>query len=838
MYKQRLPFWGMMTCLLGIWPCHAASSASDSAVPASAPLLLNKDGYFEKRGLNVMAFSDFYPEGHQTGVTVILNGSRLAANGDLRLQPAGGQWQPIPRLDRRVVDPNLQAITAFLSYPDPSRNRKGFNPIEYPDLTFSYKVRVVAEGEAFRVIVDLNEPLPQAWAAKVGFNLELFPGEYFGAGYAMDDQVGAFPRQFSGPMPLDSDGTPQGMPLAVGRRLSISPERPDRHMIIESKKGPLELLDGRAGHDNGWFVVRSVIAAGATAGAVDWRITCHGLADYRYAPVIHVSQVGYHPRQGKVAVIELDKAEAAFKDVTLYRVSPDGAREVVLKGPAQDWGSFLRYHYLRFDFSQIAGPGLYVLAYGDRESNVFQIRQDVFSRHVWQPTLEYFLPVQMCHMRVSDRYRVWHGLCHMDDALMAPVNHNHFDGYIQGPSTLCPFSPQQPVPGLSQGGWHDAGDDDLRIESQIETVRLLVLARELFGCDYDVTTVDQDHHVVRMHRPDGVPDILQQIEHGVLTVLAGYRSLGRPYRGIICPTVSQYVILGDTANVTDGRVYDPNLGPTDAKADQSGAHDDRWVFTEDNPRRELEVAAGLAAASRALKTYRPVLASECLSVSQALFRRSSGQDRRGTPVQTCAELLLATGQAEYRDAVLSQRNQIRRSLDRSAPALARIMPLLNDPNFASEVHEGLKALRKTIDQQARQTPFGVPYRPSIWGAGWDIQGFGVNQLLLHKGWPDLFGTEGVFKALDFVLGCHPGENTASFVSGVGGHSVTVAYGANRADWSHIPGGAVSGTALIRPDLPELKQWPFSWQQTEYVMGGGTCNYLILALAADSLLNGR
>jgi hypothetical protein len=30
-----------------------------------------------------------------------------------------------------------------------------------------------------------------------------------------------------------------------------------------------------------------------------------------------------------------------------------------------------------------------------------------------------------------------------------------------------------------------------------------------------------------------------------------------------------------------------------------------------------------------------------------------------------------------------------------------------------------------------------------------------------------------------------------------------AYGGNPADWSYIPGGDISATALIRPDLPEL-----------------------------------
>ena len=74
----------------------------------------------------------------------------------------------------------------------------------------------------------------------------------------------------------------------------------------------------------------------------------------------------------------------------------------------------------------------------------------------------------------------------------------------------------------------------------------------------------------------------------------------------------------------------------------------------------------------------------------------------------------------------------------------------------------------------------------------------------------------------------------AFVSGVGANSLTTAYGFNRADWSYIPGGSASGTALIRPDFPELKHWPFFWQQTEYVMGGGETNFMFLALAADRL----
>ena len=150
----------------------------------------------------------------------------------------------------------------------------------------------------------------------------------------------------------------------------------------------------------------------------------------------------------------------------------------------------------------------------------------------------------------------------------------------------------------------------------------------------------------------------------------------------------------------------------------------------------------------------------------------------------------------------------------------------------------VKAYRPEVDKLQQENPFGVPYRPHIWGDGWNIQRFGVQQYFLQKNYPEIFDTRYMLNALNFVLGNHPGENTSSFVSGVGSRSVTVAYGVNRVDWSFIPGGSVSGTGIIRPDFPELKVWPFFWQQTEYVIGGGATNFMFLALAAQELFGGR
>lgn len=114
----------------------------------------------------------------------------------------------------------------------------------------------------------------------------------------------------------------------------------------------------------------------------------------------------------------------------------------------------------------------------------------------------------------------------------------------------------------------------------------------------------------------------------------------------------------------------------------------------------------------------------------------------------------------------------------------------------------------------------------------------MEQYFFYKGWPAICTPDFYINSLNFVLGVHPGSNTASFASGIGSESVTVAYGVNRADWSYIPGGVASGTALIRPDLPEMKVWPFFWQQTEYVMGGGATNYMFLVLAVHDLYCGE
>jgi len=799
-------------------------------------LRINDKAYFEMQGLNVFVFSDIYPEGHQTGVTVVQHGVRVAANGDLRLEISPGQWSPVPKGGEQAIDKTNGIITQHLWYPDTSKNRRGFNPIVYPDLILSYRVNVSAiEKNTFRITVDLDEPLPEEWVGKVGFNLELFPGILFGKSFLMDDQTGIFPLQPNGPITGYFDEY-LAEPLATGNQLIIAPEEDFQRIKIESKDTPLQLWDGRTNHNNGWFIVRSPIPSGLTREVIRWDITPHVMDSWHYTPIVQVSQLGYHPDQPKIAVIEQDPLDNELSEINIYQLTENG--RIKVKGAVPEkWGEFLRYQYLTYDFSNIRTPGMYQIAYRSVLSNPFKISMDTYDRHSWQPTLEYYLPVQMCHMRVNEKYRVWHGCCHLDDALMAPLDTNHFDGYRQGPSTLTKFKPLEPVPGLDRGGWHDAGDYDLRVESQIGTVWMLALMIEEFGLDYDATLIDQEKRLVEIHVPDGKSDVLQQIEHGLLTVLAGYRSLGRLYRGIICSGLRQYIMLGDGSTMTDNRAYDDTLDENEMDGYRSGKLDDRLVFTEENSRRELYVAAGLAAASRVLKSTNPDLSRECLETALALWKNNEDKNTPATSrIIALSELILATGDPSFINTLIDMKEDIIEGIARCGWEVGHVIHKIKDDNFKKEISEAVAAYQMKLRDDAEDSPFGVPYRPNIWGAGWTIQRFGVEQYFFYKGWPEHTTTDFFVNALNFVLGVHPGQNTASFASGIGSESVTVAYGVNRADWSFIPGGVASGTALIRPDLPELKIWPFFWQQTEYVMGGGATNYMFLVLAANKVFN--
>ncbi|MGC9395116.1 MAG: MFS transporter [Anaerolineae bacterium] len=800
---------------------------------------LNDRQYFEAPGLAATVFHDFYPEGKQGGITLIQHGERVAACGDVRLEPTPGQWRPLPKVGERQAEGECVSI-----------------PAHFEETDIRYTVRIWPEGESLRVAVDLAEPLPPAWEGKVGFNLELYPGALFGKTFHLGETARVFPQQANGPMQRTGDCAQCPVPLANGPTLTVAPEDPLRHLVIDSLGGEILLYDGRGTAANGWFVVREVIRSGATANALQWRITPHSIPEWRRDPVICISQVGYHPDQVKQAILELDPRTETLDTAVLKRLDAGGLTTTWADLPTR-WGRWLAHAYAIFDFSAVREPGMYVVQYGDQRTPPFAIHPEIYQRDVWQPTLETYFPVQMCHVEVRDGTRVWHGACHLDDALQAPAPHVHFDGYRQYDATETPYAPAEHIPHLDVGGWHDAGDYDLAAGSQARTTHTLCLIRELFGVDTDQTTVKQNERLVLLHTPDGIPDIVEQVAHGALNLLSGYRATAgtdhpHSFHGIIEATLTQYAHLGDAATVTDDHIHDPSLAPGQIRCDAEGhiytsKNDDRWAFTNHDSALEYMVAAALAASSRVLRGYADDLADECLRTAiqvwdyeqpHAPVEQRAAYVPRGVEAQeivAAVELLLTTGEERYRTRLLEMQPLLEKVGRWVGGAIARALPAIDDVDFTATFRAVLEAGQAKFAAELASNPFGIHWHPRVWGVGWQIQQYAVELYQLWLAFPDLIDREIILRVVNYVLGCHPASN-ASLTSGVGAKSILAAYGVNRAEWSYIPGGMVSGVALIRPDFPELKDpWPHLWQQTEYVMPGAA-NYIFCVLAADRMLN--
>jgi hypothetical protein len=716
------------------------------------------------------------------------------------------------------------------------------------DFDFNYTIRIWPQNNTIHLAVDLDKPIPAEWKGKATFDLQLFPVTYQGKTFHLGEQYGVFPVEGLGPMETLAEGRTASVPMATGPELLLAPEDPLCRIKIHQVNGNLELIDDRNSSLGGWILVRSVIPAGVDKGAVEWMITPDILPEWRRDPVITYSQVGYHPEQVKQAIIEMDTRSTDEKFAILYRIGSDGKIHEVKSGKPQTWGNFLRYKYSIYDFSEVKTPGLYRIAYDKEMTGPFRISTDVYQQRVWQPTLEIYFPVQMCHMRIRDRVRVWHGACHLDDALQAPVSTEHVDGYRTYATTETIFKPFTTVPGLNRGGWHDAGDNDLAAGSQAQTVFYLALAGEEFGIDVDQTTVKQDELLVELRRPDGIPDLQQQIEHGVINLLTGYRISGHSYVGII-ETREGRAFLGDVASVTDQLFYDASLKPNEVKGNRSGKPDDRWVVTNKDTSLEYEVITALVAASRILRGYNDELAHECLQTAIKAWNYEQTHEPVSQPnayvprhperqeILATAELLLTTGEDKYNNRLIALLPVIKENISEVGWSVSRTLGKMKDESFKSGVTEALKSYKTSLDKDLLENPYGVPWRPRIWGIGWDIQDYAAGQYYLSKVFPDLFDREYVCRVVNYVLGCHPGSST-SLVSAIGAHSIIPAYGFNMHWWSYIPGGMVSGTALIRPDLPEMKEpYPYIWQQTEYVMPGAS-TYIFCVLAADKLLNDK
>jgi endoglucanase len=801
----------------------------------AADLHLNDLDYFEAQGLSVLAYQNTFHEVFRDqklgGIEIILHGERIATDGEVRLLATPEQWDPVPKFSARQHGAIPDQLIAYSGY---------------PDLALSYRLELTAEGQGIRVAVHLDRALPAALVGKAGFNLDFLPTAYFGKSYLLDDTVGVFPRHENGPMERTADGTAQPLPLASGHKIVLAPEDPRTRVTIESDDGSLMLFDARNRAQNGWFVVRELIPANRTDNALVWHIQPNVIPGWIRQPVVSYNQVGYTPGRSKVAMLELDSHYEPAKTARLLRLDSTGNYSEVFQAAIKPWGKWLRYQYASFDFSPVRAPGLYAIEYAGQTSGLFRIGPDVYKKGVWQPSLDTYLPVQMDHIKVRENYRVWHGVSHMDDARQAPSNYTHFDGYSMGSSSDSPFASGDHIPGLNIGGWYDAGDYDIRTQTQTRVIRELVIMREAFHINWDETSIDEDARLVQIHRPDGIPDVLQQIKHGVLQVLAQYSAFGHAIPGIIEPTLEEYTHLGDAASKTDGKIYDPRLGPLESNGISSGVPDDRWAFTTHTTPLNYGAVAALAGASRVLHGYDDAMAQKCIETAIKVWNdehshppvifnsfNTTGGPLEDEEIVATVELLISTrGQSIYKSRLKVLLPVIETRFSAVGWIAVQAIPYM-DAGFKKALAKTLSAGKARLDTDLGKNPFGVPISTGAWGGSGTAAAFAVQMYFLHQAFPDIVGIEDTLRGFDYVLGRHPASNL-SYVSAVGTSSKLVGYGNNRADYTFIPGGMVPGVTIIQPDYPELKEsWPFLWYENEYVVDAAT-TFILAANAADAV----
>ena len=806
-----------------------------SSIGSAQDLRLNELEYFERQGVNVLVFSNSFNGGFNdeknSGIEIIHHGVRTIQGGAVRLNNTPEQWDLVPTMTSRKVDKENGSIEVTM---------------RYNDYDFESRAVVTAKGKAVEIAVWLDKPVPEKLAGEAGFNLEFLPSQYWLKTFIMDGRLNRFPRyatsqtitrpnsekprQFKGFKTYDDRGTNRfvdPLPLETGHRIVMATDDPERMITISSDDAELKLYDGRMLAQNGWFVLRSVLPAGKTGKVVTWMVEPHAIPNWIRQPNIGFSQIGYTPEQPKVAVIELDKKDTPQASAKLMRIQEDGTATQAYTGALANWGPYYKYNYVKFDFSSVRQPGVYYIQYGDVRTNDFLIDEHVYNK-ITDATTDVWVPIHMNHMYVTEGYRTWHGEPFKEGYLQAPES-DHFDLHRQGVTTDTKYKPFELIPGLNVGGFFDAGDFDIETSSNINVVQNLIRAWELFRPQRDETFVSQEQRYVDLHRPDGVPDILQFIEHGTLNLVAQAEQIGHMAQTLSNSVLDNYHHLGDAASITDGLHYDPSLKPYEVSADgkRSGTPDDMWAFTTRNPSLDLQAAGVFTSAARVLRGYNDALADRAQIQADRLRKEAEElltkrRGRRNAQAEADNDWLTGTGDGNYRNVA------------RNLQTMLDSIPM-KDEAYKQKLRPAVQQYAEYIKSFDTQNPYGVPIGLGNWAGVNAVLNFGITVNYAHIYFPDIVSKDEVYRVPNWLYGCHPYHNY-SFVAVVGAtRPKQVFYGNNRADFSAIPGNVAPGLLFRKPDhFENYDDWPFLWGQNEGTIAGNT-QYIIFGSALKNIV---
>jgi hypothetical protein len=630
------------------------------------------------------------------------------------------------------------------------------------DITLEQTASV--DGRRIRVRIRRTGKWPDGtWG---GVQIRLPQSVYRGATFRADGQPYVFQKEYD---------ASYRYPASI-HKLECDPKEPRNNIVFENDEG-LYLEDHRK-FKSPSYVVQVNVPKG-DRDTTDFFITLPDLPKRSLAK-LRFSHIGYPSGAEKVAILEWPKHEPRPDDAVKLERKPGTTVLGGTFGPTEsvDW---FQNATASFDFTNVREPGEYRIVWSGGRSAWFPIDKSVFTDRLWQPTLDTFIPFLMCHASVDlGREVTGHGACHMDDAARAPAGFTGPDGYVSYEAKGTPYEAGAHVP-LALGGWHDAGDFDLNVPAQSFVVWMLALTWEEFRPVRDVATLDVSAHAFRAGKPDGVPDIVEQVEWGARWLLSVQQQDGRVYAGV-CEKEAQRSGK-PLETITDGKPNDD---------------DDRLLYVDYHADAQLNFVIGMAAASRALREQRPELSRQCLDAARRAFAyfqahdevyragpytatEIKGKERDATVIASATEMYLTTGEAPYLAAVEKLAPSLSDlkldwPLPRETgtggfryvpPFLARLLPRLSDGPLKSAANETCRRAAKLQADWMKVRPWPLNiWHDGPWGNSPTALARAFDTYYLTRVAPEVLPKERPLRNMLWIFGLHPTSDTV-LVQGLG-----------------------------------------------------------------------
>ncbi len=613
---------------------------------------------------------------------------------------------------------------------------------------------VSCENGRIKIAFERSGKWPECdWISfQIEFPMETFSGKYFIA----DGEKISFPKEKS-EKPQIKGGI---------RTLTIFPENPGLDIAVESPRNCLSINDMRKWDEDSWQIDAEIPAPGK--GDCIFIALPKSDAKSESSFNLRISQIGYPLGAKKLAILDWHRDGKAPEDES-FTVS-DSAGNIVKKGKLGKIQKFFQFNAAWLDFSDLGKEGIYKISCAGIEKNV-KVGKNIFTDNLWRSTLECFIPFQMCHASIElPTYGFSSGATFMDDAVRVPANFPGIDSFKSYECEDSGLKDGEHFP-CAVGGWLDAGDYDINVNAQGFSVLMLSLAYEEFGIGIDEATLDLAKNAWIGGKPDGKPDILQQVQWGVLWLLSMQRDSGRVFVGVV-EKPDKYGSHVLPENVTDKIV---------------GTGDERHLYVDYHADLQLIQAIALASASRALKKDFPEMSSKCISFAEKAFQyfcthpevyrptvyfrpEEKNKGRDGMYLSALSELYITTGKPEYLSKIETEKNKIagmkfdwpmpfetmHMNYWYSAPFLARLYLKISDGDLKLSLEKAcLEAINIQLERcEASPYPF-YKWQFSDWGNNGTCLARAFDAYWLSKAFPEKISLDSALYSMFWIFGLHP-----------------------------------------------------------------------------------